>query len=577
MKKFVAIILLCSTLPIFGSSSRAVPAASLYSDWAQRVEVNGGARPSQRTIWAMEILRLNCISATLTNKIYNHCVFVPDSVIAASTPLFYHKGSNYWTNTFVIGDLSVNGFKSDGSTKVMDMGLNATQGQLIVGESFGLSCIVTEIARSPTQGAQAALVLMGRSDNDDDPQTALAIQAPGDTYLIAGDTGSAANYMQTNSFIRTGYYSGNRDSNDVLNLYVASPLEAHKLLSTKSVGAVAEVTTQTNTIRIFTSSRGPTTSSNVLANWTTNRMSMAAAHQYFTETESRNFWLANLLCRQMLGGGTGDPIHDYDTFIVNNSGADLSIGTSNALRQFWGRLTTNDLIETYATLNCFLPDNFTACRAPLVRQVGHGLYNNVNFAASNLTVDGLFGDGTSKYMRVGATNDIITRFSQNSGGISLMHKTNTTAQWGGTRGVGNTHFTLVPNISGLGILYLWGATTVNANFVYNTNANSFTNGSYSSGNRTGANAIALYGASSTVAHFSVTNGTGAISLNRFANCDFHLWAAQQNETPYSVAGSYMSGPASFFALHSGHTQTQSSNEWRAVEELRNALGGGTPP
>ncbi len=120
------------------------------SDWARRVVANGGAMPSQNTIIAMEVLRNSLEAQSLTNKIYTLCIFVPDSVIAASTPLVKIKGADPWTNSgFVASDLNIQGLKGDGvkflDTAIIPLAI-ATNNNNIATTNMGLSTVVTESA-----------------------------------------------------------------------------------------------------------------------------------------------------------------------------------------------------------------------------------------------------------------------------------------------------------------------------------------------------------------------------------------------------------------------------------------------
>src|SRR5688572_13026363 len=122
-------LLLMACAVCLAPSRRLGGAAILATDWSQRVVANGGAVPSQQTIQCMETLRLTLIGMGLTNKLYTLCVFVPDSVIAASTPLFKHKGSDPWTNFFFAQtNLNIDGLKGDGIQKAFDTGVLPNEG-----------------------------------------------------------------------------------------------------------------------------------------------------------------------------------------------------------------------------------------------------------------------------------------------------------------------------------------------------------------------------------------------------------------------------------------------------------------
>lgn len=108
-----------------GPYIKAIPAAVL--DWVARVQTNGGAKPSTATINAMATFWNTVIGAGLDTKAIAVNCYVPDNLIASITPLIVGGGNDPWTNhNFVSGDLTTNGLSSDGSTKYLDSGLNAS-------------------------------------------------------------------------------------------------------------------------------------------------------------------------------------------------------------------------------------------------------------------------------------------------------------------------------------------------------------------------------------------------------------------------------------------------------------------
>ena len=61
-------------------------------DWAARVVINGGAAPSSGTILALSKFCYCLDGKSLTSSMLGVCCFVPDSVIAAITPLIVGTG-----------------------------------------------------------------------------------------------------------------------------------------------------------------------------------------------------------------------------------------------------------------------------------------------------------------------------------------------------------------------------------------------------------------------------------------------------------------------------------------------------
>lgn len=567
----VSVLAITPYLPFFAAGGGPVT-----TDWALRVMTNGGAMPSQNTIIAVETLRTTLIAQGITNKIYGMCNFVEDSVIASATPLFLHKGYTMWTNNFSSAHLSRHGLKSYG-TNFMDTGITAVSGEAVSpAGSGGLAVIITEWGRSATYTVNAGgQAVMGRADADDDPRFQLVIDATKNSYFFPGDISSGANYLNAPDFCRVGYLSGNVDSNGVANIFVASPFESHRLLVTKS-GVADDITAVANTITVFGSKRGTT---NELATASTNRMSMAMVHQYFTETESSNVWWALKTFREQLGGGSGDPVHDWDTFIVSQGGAHVSGTTSNAARQYWGRLNEYGIGIKMKAVNITSYDSMQTFQTPLIWQAGHPVWQNTGFVLGDLSVHGADGSPSGKYLRTGISNTTTAVSFANSGGISVM-ATNIQAGIGGTTGSSSTHFTLITAgifdvASPTATFYAYSSSLVNVTHVVATSffGGSTNYGMFTSGNYLNSTNISLYVAAHSVPHYLVTNSLAALPSNLANNQEVVAFGSMQDNSPLVFVGAGP-GAISYTAIHAGLTQTESSNHYNAVYELRTALGGG---
>lgn len=528
--------------------------------------------PSGSTIAAMETLRLGCIAAGLTNKIDALCVFVPDSVIAATTPLFKHLGSDPWTNfNFVIGDLTVNGLKGDGLSKALDTGIKLKDIQLpSTGSTIGFTVIVSESASN--QGGHA----MGQQDADGVPLSLLLVSSSGLTEFYP-TTLTGTQRVSSNDWGRVGYISGNRwvaGGSTNIALFVASPLESHKtLVSIVGPGEAAGTTSTDDTISVFASKRDGTNSA-----YSTLRLSMAMVHDGFTQTESSNFWVLAKQLREQLGGGTGDNIHDWNRKVVAAGGASVSTTTSNAMRTLYSGLDTVGTLYLMSSANALVPDNLTAARTPFIWQSGSEVWTNFNFGTTNLTVAGLQGNGTDKYLGTGIVPSTANRISNTSGGITALISDNP----------GTALFAIMGSLpitaSVQTVLYMddvanagfrmWRNDLINQNWI--TAAQPSPGAAwegYISGNRTAANAIALYVASTGLAHQVLTNATGTQTGTATANTRAFLAFAQNNNgTPITFGNQTMS----FVAFHGGMTQTQSSNTYSLISEFRVAVGGGNP-
>lgn len=94
--------------------------------WAAQVVTNGGAMPSQATQIALSTYATGAKSTTLWGALDTIWVPVPDSLIAACTPLKKSTGNALWINhNFINADLSVSGLKG-GATKYLETGIILT-------------------------------------------------------------------------------------------------------------------------------------------------------------------------------------------------------------------------------------------------------------------------------------------------------------------------------------------------------------------------------------------------------------------------------------------------------------------
>lgn len=576
--KFPFLLLLVPTLALGQAFTfQDIPFLSQQStDWARRVVLNGGAMPSGNTIQAMENLRKGCIAAGLTNKIDAMCVFVPDSLIAATTPLFLHLGYPMWTNTsFVIGDLNVNGLKGDGIAKALNSGVKAKDALDPANPPRGMAVIVTE------SSSNAVNVVIGQQEGAGSTAFFMSVSTLGDTEWIASAL-NASLLTDTPDWGRVGFVSCQVTTNVTTNItvYVASPLESHKVLTNRETpGNLSWTEAATDdTISIFARKRDGTND-----NWAPQRLSLAVITKGFSQTESSNFWVLARTCREQLGGGTGDPIHDYNRKIVAAGGAAISTTTSNALRTFYAGLDADGILTNMIVVNPYVPDNLVAVRTPVIWQAGDEIWGNVNFGTTNLTVNGLTGNLTDKHLSIGARINTITvrsGFSDTSAGMSQLIYASNLGDGSyvemGVAGSAANVFMLLQSFRGNLAFYCWGISTVNANFVTRNTSPLTTNWvGYLSGNRTAGNAIRLdwvNGGGGTHAVF--TNGTGAQSLN---NDTITNLAAHAQFTLASVANAWSDRTVSYLSVHNGLTQTQSSNQWIRAKNLRTDLGGGLPP
>jgi len=257
---------------------------STATAWAARVVTNGGAAPSSPTIAALSDFAYALDAAGLTSKLKCVNCIVPDSLIAALTPLLVTSGgSALWAgHNFVSGDLTVNGLAGDGSTKYAETGLVPTS--VVTALSAGLTVYydtyVNEAAVEFGSGdylvAQSALYLYN-----------------GVIYFDCHKTtgGQDINHALTSA----GYVSGNRVSSSSFDIYYANSSTAHSSLVH---GTASAETPSTTAMYAWAFNNNGTP-----AYYSSKRLSFMAVHDGLSSTDSVNFYNAVQAMRTSLGGG----------------------------------------------------------------------------------------------------------------------------------------------------------------------------------------------------------------------------------------------------------------------------------
>ncbi len=533
----------------------------VITDWALRVVANGGAMPSQSTIISMETFRLGVIAAGISNKLYDCCIFVPDSLIAATTPIFRSKGSDPWSiSNFVSGDLTIEGLKGDGTTKVLNTGVLASYvANTNVGfvGNCGLTVLVTEDYDN-TNGVE-----IGHYDALSLRPLVLGVSAAADTFgqtFFLSRSTTITDVAVATDYRRSGVICGNNiQSNTVV--YGQSPLLGQFVIATNDAITTIPPTGAGN---IYCFGAAILTVPTLFSG---KRLSAAAVHDAFTPSEASALSTLLINLRTALGGGNGDDIEGWAARVVALGGAAPSTATKAAMRTFYTNTAAAGVLTNLVIANLFVPDNLVAARTPLIWENGFEIWANTLFDTTNLSVNGLTGNGTSKVLNTGVRPSTVSysSFANGSAGVSIMTHTNPTlgvADYGGV--VGANFF--YPRVDAGHAFYLcWRATTINTDFLSAPPA--LTNG-FISGNRTASNAIALYQANFSTSFRLLTNGTGSsTAIPPVTNMS--AFAAT------TIAG-FSDHTVSFIGMHAGLTANQASNLFLQVGLLRTNLGGGAP-
>lgn len=547
---------------IFSDYSNTVTGTT-GSDWSDLVVTNGGAAPSDATIVAMETFRQGMVLAGLDTKMHSLCIFVPDSLTAAFTPIIYNKGSGLWVNNnFVSGDLTVEGLKGNGTTKYLDTTVMAKSGEAIdsMTGNCGLTLIVTE------SNSNAIGYEIGHQDNSSG-DLALKLQA---SSVPTGKSGFTQNNsvadLYNMDFGRAGYLSGNNISS-VTSVFTASPQESHAQFSTYAIATVP--TASNRTIFAFAANEGGSA-----MGFSGCRMSMAAVHDGLTSSESATFWGLLQTLRNALGGGNGSRVTDWAAKIVRLGGSAPSGGTKTALNTFYLALNTAGIASKMVAANCFVPDSLDAARTPLFWRAGNEQWTNTNFISGDLTTAGLIGNGSNKYLATGITPAGSTLLSAGSGGLSVMLSVVPTVSNPADIGSAFDSTNVFNLLHQSGTAYFQAWKNVTSGTDYATGA--LPSGSWAgflSGSRTATNAVALYRASTVNAFAAVVTGSG--TSTGISNSTQAVTVFGYNVNGSGIVG-YSDRRISFAAIHSGLSSSETQDLYNAVAALRTSLGGGNP-
>jgi hypothetical protein len=272
--------------------------------------------------------------------------------------------------------------------------------------------------------------------------------------------------------------------------------------------------------------------------------------------------------RYFLGDYPGSAVHptaaSWTTRVVANGGALPSNATVSAVSTFCYNLAGHGLLALMQEVNVVAADSLIAAITPLIVTHGSDPWTNHNFVLADLTVNGMVGNGSTKYLDSGfitssstltLTNAGLTIYDftgNNNGEVEAESFVSSAQTFQLDNYLGNATFCAFNQTAGQGLV--------------SVGASAFTG--YMSGNRTASNAIALYAARSNLAHAAIATGTG--NGGSLPNNSMFFWAGNSAGSPALWTTKRMS----FCAIHQGLSSAQSNNFFNDIQALRTALGGG---
>jgi hypothetical protein len=253
--------------------------------------------------------------------------------------------------------------------------------------------------------------------------------------------------------------------------------------------------------------------------------------------------------------------YQFVTNVVASGGAAPASGTVNALDIFYGGLVADGIDTKFLSINAFAPDNLNAGVMPFIYYKGLKPWTSHNFVGGDLTVNGLTGNGSTKYMECGWNPNTIFGASTSSGMSGY-----------GYVSAGNSGY-LATTISGSTVFYI-DAKFTDLNGYSGNSQDTVTvvpspgNGFFSM-NRTGANTHVLYFANSGTGWASVGSSAGVAFTSYPTQAAFIL--ARNNN---GATDGYSSSTLSYISLHTGLSSADGQKEYNRVQTLRTSLGGG---
>jgi len=270
----------------------------------------------------------------------------------------------------------------------------------------------------------------------------------------------------------------------------------------------------------------------------------------------------------------GVAVADWVSRVVAEGGAVPSDNTKNTLATFHQTLATDGILNKMVNINCVVPDSLQAALTPFIATHGSGSagegnsWANTNFTNSDLTIFGLKGDGTTKYLRTGI--QISNIFSVNSMGITIYNTfSNTEAVNSGLdAGVldfSSRIFRFAVNSADTCVFECYDTSTTRIAV-----ATPLVGGlGYTSGNRTTSITSSVYVASSVVTHGLIGINTGSLSASP-PLLELPIYCLNTTTTFNTISPKQFS----FIGIHFGLTQNESLAFYNAIQSMRISLGGG---
>lgn len=252
------------------------------------------------------------------------------------------------------------------------------------------------------------------------------------------------------------------------------------------------------------------------------------------------------------------------------NGSQSSILTNAAVNTFDLALVAAGIDSKMVYVLPYAPDSLIAALTPLYKVRGNDPATNHNFVGADLTVNGLIGDGATKFLDSGVSPT--AQWPVNIDGDAGLSAYKLTGFNGanveiGTNDANGNCYLQASSAAGNGSFACYGATP-GSDLAQGPN-NAFAG--FVSGQRTSAIRADLYTANSTTPFSSIGAATG--NLNQTGTLvaqNIFIHALNLN----GAASNFNAQRLSFAAINIGMNSASTQNFFNAVQALRVALGGG---
>lgn len=260
-------------------------------------------------------------------------------------------------------------------------------------------------------------------------------------------------------------------------------------------------------------------------------------------------------------------IADWARRIVVNGSIETQ-AIINAHNTMWGSFVTAGIDSLQIAFLTYSPTGLINATTPVKVGGGNDPWTNTNFLAGDLDINGLKGDGGGKVLVPGF--NLATLFPDDTKlGYSVYSPQTASSVTNGVIGSSNAAFSnngsLLVCQGGTSFFECWNVTgAAGSGFLSVTETFS----GYYSGNRTAANAMALYHANSVTPFVAVATGAGTDGTRP------NVAIAAHGINVIGIGFQLSPLRLSFLSLHQPYTSPQAQAEFNAIQALRTAIGGG---